>query len=122
LLTKKEAAFFRVLSVTPNSAYLVSCKVRLAVIITCNDNDWKRGQANRIAQKHVDFVVSCARTSRIVAAIELDGCSHLRPVRRVAAPPDVAIHREEVWRRDRFALLFAKFQNVQSRQPTAGAR
>lgn len=62
--------------------YLISCKVRLADIITCSDADWKRGHANRIAQKHVDFVVSCAQSSRIVAAVELDDRSHQRPERR----------------------------------------
>ncbi|MSR55933.1 MAG: DUF2726 domain-containing protein [Gemmataceae bacterium] len=68
LLTRNEAAFLRVLLMLVGHRYLISCKVRLADIITCSDADWKRGHANRIAQKHVDFVVSCAQSSRIVAA------------------------------------------------------
>ena len=82
LLTKNEAAFFRVLSELVDRRYLVSCKVRLADIITCNDQDWRMGAANRIAQKHVDFVISRADSSRIVAGIELDDRSHQRPERR----------------------------------------
>ena len=37
---------------------------------------------NPISQKHIDFVVNCAESSRIVAAIELDDSSHERPERR----------------------------------------
>lgn len=82
LLSRNEVAFLRVLVLLVGHRYLISCKVRLADIINCSDADWKRGHANRIAQKHVDFVVSCARSSRIVAAIELDDLSHQRPDRR----------------------------------------
>jgi hypothetical protein len=82
LLSRNEVAFLRVLVSLVGHRYLISCKVRLADIITCSDADWKRGHANRIAQKHVDFVVSCAHSSRIVAAIELDDLSHQRPDRR----------------------------------------
>lgn len=82
LLTKNEAAFFRVLSALVADYYQISCKVRLADIVTCDDADWKRGQANRISQKHLDFVVSFIDSSRIVAAIELDDSSHERPERR----------------------------------------
>lgn len=82
LLTKNEAAFFHVLAAVIGDRYLISCKVRLADIITCGDRDWRRGHANRIAQKHVDFVVTDIRSSRIVASIELDDRSHLRPERR----------------------------------------
>lgn len=82
LLTQNEAAFFRVLTAVVADRFRISCKVRLADIITCSDRDWKLGYANRISQKHIDFVVSCAQTSRIVACIELDDCSHRRRERR----------------------------------------
>jgi hypothetical protein len=78
-----EAAFFRVLTEVVGDRYLISCKVRLADIITCADRDWQRGHANRIAQKHVDFVVTHVMSSRILAAIELDDRSHMRPERRL---------------------------------------
>src|SRR5439155_4165307 len=82
LLTKNEAAFFRVLKTLVADCYQISCKVRLADLVTFEDAAWKRGHANRISQKHIDFVVSCANSSRIVAAIELDDSSHRRPERR----------------------------------------
>ncbi len=81
LLTQNEAAFFRALTAVVADRYRISCKVRLADIITCSDRDWKLGYANRISQKHIDFVVSCAQTSRIVAGIELDDRSHWRKER-----------------------------------------
>ncbi len=82
LLTKNEAAFFRVLTTLVGDRYLVSCKVRLADIITCSQRNWQRGHGNRVAQKHIDFLVSYADSSRIVTAIELDDRSHDRPERR----------------------------------------
>ncbi len=82
LLTRNETAFFRVLKEVIPDHYLISCKVRLADIITCSERDWRRGHANRIAQKHADFVISWADSSRIVAAIELDDQSHSRPERQ----------------------------------------
>jgi Protein of unknown function (DUF2726) len=82
LLTKNEAAFFRVLKDLVADCYVISCKVRLADIVTCADADWSHGQANRISQKHVDFVINFTDSSRIVAAIELDDSSHELPERR----------------------------------------
>lgn len=82
LLTRNEVAFFRVLTAVVGDRFLISCKVRVADIVTCADRDWQRGHANRIAQKHVDFVICWADSSRIVAAIELDDLSHSRPERR----------------------------------------
>jgi hypothetical protein len=81
-LTKNEAAFFRVLQSVIGGHFVISCKVRLADIVTCNDQDWKQGRANRISQKHIDFVIASADSSRIIAAIELDDRTHRRPERR----------------------------------------
>jgi hypothetical protein len=82
LLTRNEAAFFRVLTAIVGSRYQLSCKVRLADIVTCSDRDWNRGHGNRIAQKHLDFVLTCPTSSRIVAAIELDDRSHRNRLRQ----------------------------------------
>lgn len=82
LLTRNEAAFLQVLSAVADPCYRISCKVRLADIVMCSDRDWSRGHANRIAQKHIDFVVTDAASSRIVAAIELDDRSHQRRERQ----------------------------------------
>ena|SRR5260370_41621474 len=53
----------------------------IADFVMCSDRDWQRGAGNRIAQKHIDFVVTRIASSRIVAAIELDDCTHRRPTR-----------------------------------------
>ena len=82
LLTRNETAFFRVLATVIGHRYLISCKVRLADIVTCDEQDWRRGHANRIAQKHIDFVIADIESSRIIAAIELDDRSHDRPDRQ----------------------------------------
>ena len=100
LLTPNERAFLRVLLRAVHGRYLVSCKVRLADLVTCSDYCWRRGHANRIAQKHVDFVLSHAHTFQIVAIIELDDASHRRPARQ---------HRDRfvdrLFQRTGFALL-----------------
>ena len=81
LLTRNEACFFKTLVALIGHRYAISCKVRLADIITCSEEGWRYGTANRISQKHIDFVLSCPRSSRIVAAVELDDRSHRRPER-----------------------------------------
>ena len=78
LLTENELKFFGVLRAVLHPRYHIACKVRLADIITCRKKDWKVGGANRIAQKHIDFVIFRVDTSRIVAAIELDDSSHAK--------------------------------------------
>jgi len=100
LLTRNEAAFCQVLMAVVGDRYLVSCKVRLADIITCSERDWRRGHANRIAQKHVDFVLTHVTSSQIVAAVELDDRSHLRPERRLR---DVFLN--DLFRRMRVRLI-----------------
>lgn len=82
LLTRNEACFFNTLAALIAHRYVISCKVRLADIITCSEEGWRQGGANRISQKHIDFVLSCPRSSRIVAAVELDDRSHRRPERK----------------------------------------
>ncbi|MCI0366353.1 MAG: DUF2726 domain-containing protein [Phycisphaerales bacterium] len=54
--------------------YLVSFKVRLADVITVKE--WESRHGRRIAQKHLDFVLTTPQTTRIVAAVELNDASH----------------------------------------------
>ena len=82
LLTQNEAAFFRALLPLVAGRFHISCKVRLADLVTIPDADWQMGHANRIAQKHIDFVLACPQSFRIIAAIELDDRSHQRIERR----------------------------------------
>ena len=65
--------------------YQLSCKTRLADILKVKEGfDFGREQAafNRISRKHVDFVISEKRSSRIIGVIELDDRSHNRVDRR----------------------------------------
>lgn len=82
LLTRGEAAFFAPLTEAVAGRYLIMCKVRLADLVTCSDVDWRSGFGGAISQKHVDFVLCEYRTTRVVAAIELDDRSHERPDRK----------------------------------------
>jgi hypothetical protein len=54
--------------------YLISFKVRLADVITVAD--WESRHGRRIAQKHLDFVLTNPTSTRIVAAVELNDASH----------------------------------------------
>lgn len=82
LLSKGEVAFFGPFTRAVAGRYLIMCKVRLADIVTCSDVDWQTGFGGAISQKHVDFVLCEGRTTRVVAAIELDDRTHERADRR----------------------------------------
>ena len=53
---------------------MTSFKVRLADVITVDD--WEGKYGRKIAQKHLDFVLVTPKTTRVVAAIELNDASH----------------------------------------------
>ena len=78
LLSRGELAFHRVLVRAVPSGLVLCPKVRLADIATCSDW-WNYGA--RIAQKHVDFVITDA-DSRLLAVVELDDKSHALPDRK----------------------------------------
>jgi hypothetical protein len=82
LLTASEAAFYGALLLAAGRRYVVFAKVRLADL--CQDLDrWADMRAfNKVAAKHVDFVLCDAATFRPVLAVELDDRSHLRANRR----------------------------------------
>jgi hypothetical protein len=75
LLTPGERRFFfQGLKPAVDGRYLISFKVRLADVITAKD--WESKHGRRISQKHLDFVLTCPRTTRIVAVVELNDASH----------------------------------------------
>lgn len=82
LLTKGEAAFYRVLRLAVGRYYHVAFKARLADIITCSESAWDAGFGHLIARHHVDFVLCDYRTTEVIAAIELDDRSHAKASRR----------------------------------------
>lgn len=74
LLTPGENRFYQYgLKPALDDLYLISFKVRLADVITVND--WEGIHGRRIAQKHLDFVLTTCAT-QIVAAVELNDSSH----------------------------------------------
>jgi hypothetical protein len=56
-------------------------KTRLADILACADHLWKTPHGQRLAQKHVDFVLYDPVTTAIAAVIELDDRSHRQAAR-----------------------------------------
>ncbi len=75
LLTPGERRFYSTgLKPAIRNRYLISFKVRLADVITTSD--WQSKYGRKIAQKHLDFILLTPRTTRIVAAIELNDGSH----------------------------------------------
>jgi hypothetical protein len=85
LLTAAERSFFGVLQQTVASEYQVFAKVRLADIVRPVSNPSRSGWQsafNRIAGKHVDFVLCDSTRLGVVAVIELDDRTHERPERR----------------------------------------
>ena len=75
LLSAGERRFFHEgLKPAVANTYLVSFKVRLADVITVKD--WQSAHGRRIAQKHLDFVLVTPKSTRIMAAIELNDSSH----------------------------------------------
>lgn len=82
LLSKGELAFFRILRRALPDGVMVAPKVRLADVIGCTGEGWKRGFGARISRKHVDFVLADEATARILLVVELDDRSHQRADRR----------------------------------------
>ena len=82
LLSPGELAFFWALRAAVEPSHWISLKVRLADVVRCPDHLWSSAPGRRLAQKHVDFVLYEHRTTRILAAIELDDSSHEKPDRR----------------------------------------
>ncbi len=75
LLTPGERRFYHHgLKLAIGDRYLISFKVRLADVITAKD--WESSYGRKIAQKHLDFVLTTPKTTRIVAAVELNDASH----------------------------------------------
>jgi LPXTG-motif cell wall-anchored protein len=81
LLTSAELKFYKILKAVVQNRYDISCKVRLADIISCTDYYWHKGYGPKISAKHIDFVLQNPQTSDILLCIELDDKSHQRPDR-----------------------------------------
>lgn len=82
LLTPAELAFFEVLEPVVSASCRISTKVRLADLFDVRPGQGQQSAFNKIVGKHVDFVLTDPKTSRILGAIELDDSSHQRPDRQ----------------------------------------
>lgn len=76
-LTPLEQRFFFRLFQAVGSDYLICPKVRLADVIQVRGDaiDW-RGAFNRVAAKHIDFLLTTPDTYRPVLAVELEDGAH----------------------------------------------
>ena len=86
-LSPAERSFFGVLEQILPVGFRVFAKPRLADVLEVSKGVSRRsrvGLFNRIAQKHVDFVLLDAATMRVVAGIELDDSSHRRASAKVS--------------------------------------
>jgi hypothetical protein len=83
LLSPAERAFFEVLCRAAGDHFYVFPKVRVADVlyVPVGTTRWY-ARFNRIAQKHLDFVLCSQATLMPVLAIELDDQSHARPNRQ----------------------------------------
>ena len=81
-LSPAELSFFRVLAPLLGAEYLLQSKVRLADLFFVARPNENKSAFNRIAQRHVDFVVCEAGTLRPRLGIELDDASHNRSDRQ----------------------------------------
>ena len=81
-LSPAEASFYRVLLTALNGQALVCPKVGLSDIFFVTRPHENRIAFNRIAQKHVDFLVCDLTSLRPLFGIELDDASHARADRQ----------------------------------------
>jgi len=85
LFSPTERSFLGVLESVVQGRYRVFGKVRLAAVLAVDGGLTASARAsafNRIAQKHVDFLLCEPSTLAVIAVIELDDQSHQRPDRQ----------------------------------------
>jgi len=83
-LSPSELSYFSVLRALVGSRVTICPKVRIADLLFVARPHENRAYFNRIAQRHVDFVLCEASTMQPLLAIELDDSSHDRPEREDA--------------------------------------
>ena len=77
-LSPAELSFYRVLSSVVGSRATICPKVGLSDILFVSRPNENRAHSNRIAQKHVDFLLCDPSTMKPLCGIELDDRSHSR--------------------------------------------
>jgi len=82
LLSRGELFFYRALSRAVSSDFLIAPKVRVADLISCNEESWSKGFGHMVAKHHLDFVLCDPQSTAIRLVIELDDKSHALETRR----------------------------------------
>jgi hypothetical protein len=78
LLSRSEAAFYHSLKKAVGDSCPLSMKVRLSDVLICPREAMRAGYGNRIAQKHLEFVLCDPNSMKILAAVEVYDASHRR--------------------------------------------
>ncbi len=81
-LSPAEASFYRVLSTAVGGRAIIFAKVGLGDIFFVSRPNENQSYRNRIAQKHVDFLLCDPLSLRPLFGIELDEASHARSDRK----------------------------------------
>lgn len=81
-LSPAEFSFYKVLTSTLGSRFVVQSKVRLADIFFVARPNENVAYFNKIAQRHLDFLVCDTATMKPLLGIELDDASHRRDSRQ----------------------------------------
>jgi len=77
-LSKSELSFYKVLQQALGNRAIVFAKISLSDIFFVKRPDKNTAYYNKIARKHVDFLLCLPNTVKPVAGIELDDASHQR--------------------------------------------
>ena len=110
LLTEREVSFMKGLfRIVDMKRWYLCPQVRVADIVQLNGNIRPRSRQwwqlfRMVSQWHVDVVIVERRSFSIVAAVELDDASHLRPERRRR---DILLEEERVPSTNELAKLYA---------------
>ncbi len=82
LLTATENTFYKALKNITQNRIEIHCKVRLGDVFFTPNYYQNVGHANRINQKHIDFLICEPNTMKPILGIELDDSTHKRANRQ----------------------------------------
>jgi hypothetical protein len=80
ILSPAEFSFYKVLQIAIQNKLEIQCKVRLADIFY-TPHGTNISYFNRIARKHIDFLLCNQQTMKPILGIELDDSTHAQPDR-----------------------------------------
>ena len=81
-LSPAESSLYRLLTSRLQGRAVIFPKVRLAYVFFVARPNVNLAFVNRVAQRHVDFLICDTSSLRPIAAVELDDSSHARPDRQ----------------------------------------